>query len=308
MAALSMVGFAPLKAVASELPNLMIMGEDYDADAIPRDSRVFNRVLNELAERLNMDGFDVYDEVAVSLNDFAQNRVGRSDAELIDIARAATRPPIDIVIIFEIYASAERLDYTTKVRTRLSGRLLDVHSGRRMGNFEISSPRNFRAPVNCNRECIIETVGNNARLLAAELGDVLVAKLDDEVSYGSSSKEDDFAGDDQKQAGLRDGCTGRVRDVFLNFENFSEQEMLDMEDVILAKFSCYVDHRPATSFGKNHAYVFKTRLEHAKMRRNLARALEFLGMNGRVRYQGNEYTVIKVNKRRSRYYNDGDRW
>lgn len=140
LAIFTLFGMRLPAAQAAELPYLMIMGEDGDMDAVPRDSRVFRRVLNELSETMNMDGFDVYDETAVTLDDFAQGRSRRSDAELIDIARAVKRPPIDIIILFEIYASAERLDYTTKVRTRLSGRLLDVHSGRRLGNFEIASP------------------------------------------------------------------------------------------------------------------------------------------------------------------------
>ncbi|WP_051609911.1 hypothetical protein [Terasakiella pusilla] len=306
--------FAPRHVLAAELPHLMVMGEDNDQDAIPRDSRVFRRVLNELAEELNNDGFDVYDETAVTLDDFAQGRVRRSDAELIDIARSVTRPPIDIVVLFEIYASAERLDYTTKVRTRLSGRLLDVHSGRRLGNFEVASPRNFRAPVDCNRECIIETVGNNARLLARDVADVLIQKLGDEVDYGNNTGNDfDNTADtgttsDLARRGNQAGCRGRVQDVYLNFQNFTEQEMLDMEDVILAKFSCYVDHRPASSQGRTHEYVYKTRLHTGKMKRNLVRALEYLGMSGRVSYQGKEFTVSKVNKRRNRYYNEGEKW
>lgn len=298
-------------AQAAELPNLMIMGEDYDRDAIPRDSRVFRRILNEVANTLNYDGFDVYDETAVTLDNFAQGRSRRSDAELIDIAQSITRPPIDIIVLIETYASAERLDHTTKIRTRLAGRLLDVHSGRRLGNFEISSPRNFRAPVNCNRECIMETVGDNAKLLARDVSDVLVQRLADEVDYGY---DDDRYDDNYDNAGqtsrtrVNDGCRGRVQEVFLRFEGFSEQEMLDMEDVILAKFSCYVDHRPSFSQGRSHEYAYKTRLHTGKMRRNLVRALEYLGMSGRVRYQGKEFTVAKVNKRRSRYYEDGNKW
>lgn len=304
-------------AQAAELPNLMIMGEDGDLDAIPRDSRVFRRVLNEIAEAMNNDGFDVYDETAVTLNDFQQGRTRRADEELIDIARSVTRPPIDVVVLFEIYASAERLDYTTKVRTRLSGRLLDVHSGRRMGNFEISSPRNFRAPVNCNRECILETVGANARLLARDVADVLLQKLGDEVDYGNDNSSYNKGGSgsyssgstsDLARSGDMDGCRGRAQDLYLIFENFSEQEMLDMEDVILAKFSCYLDHRPSISQGGSHEYLYKTRLHTGKMKRNLIRALEYLGMSGRVRYQGKEFTISKVNKRRSRYYNDGNKW
>lgn len=315
---LAICGLRTPDAQAAELPYLMIMGEDGDLDSIPRDSRVFRRVLNELSETMNMDGFDVYDETAVTLDDYAQGRSRRSDAELIDIARSVTRPPIDIVVLFDIYASAERLNYTTKVRTRLSGRLLDVHSGRRLGNFEVASPRNFRAPVNCNRECILETVGNNARLLARDVADVLVQKLGDEFDYGYNDDGYDKGYNDnaQGQGSTADmvryrgakNCRGRTQDIFLNFRNFTEQEMLDMEDVILAKFSCYIDHRPAATHGRTHEYVYKTRLHTGKLKRNLIRAMEYLGMTGRVNYQGKEFTISKVNKRRSRYYNDGNKW
>jgi hypothetical protein len=300
-------------AHSAELPYLMIMGEDSDLDSIPRDSRVFRRVLNEVSNTLNNDGFDVYDETAVTLDGFAQGRSRRSDAELIDIARAVKRPPIDVIVLFEIYASAEKLDYTTKVRTRIAGRLLDVHSGRRMGNFEIASPRNFRAPVDCNRECIIETVGDNAKLLARDLADVLTQKLADEVDYGYEDQGSDFDDDGYTRTGSANtrssnGCRGRAQDIFLNFENFTEQEMLDMEDVILAKFSCYLDHRPSSSLGRTHEYVYKTRLHTNKLKRNLIRAMEYLGMPGRVRYTGKEFTITKMNKRRSRYYEDGNKW
>lgn len=304
--------FAPLTAKAAELPYLLIMGEDNDLDSVPRDSRVFRRVQNEIANALNNDGFDVIDETAASLDNFSQSRTRRSDAELIDIARSLRRPPIDVAVLFEIYASAERLDYTTKVRTRITGRLLDVHSGRRMGNFEVSSPRNFRAPADCNRECIMETVGDNAKLLARDLSDVLVQRLADEVDYGYDKGDDDFEkGTQTAQSGSSrndPSCRGRTQDVFLRFDNFTEQEMLDMEDVILAKFSCYVDHRPAGSQGKTHEYVYKTRLHTGKMKRNLVRALDYLGMPGNVRYGGKEFIVTKINKRRSRYYEDGNKW
>jgi hypothetical protein len=69
-----------------------------------------------------------------------------------------------------------------------------------------------------------------------------------------------------------------------------------------------VDHRPASSQGRTHEYVYKTRLHTGKMKRNLVRALEYLGMSGRVSYQGKEFTVSKVNKRRNRYYNEGEKW
>ena len=177
----------PGSVSALEKPNILIMGEDADTDTVPRNGRVFNRVLNALSNQLHDNGFNVYDETAVTLPFAAQGRVRRTDAEIIDIARSVDRPPIDVVVIFQIYASAEELSYLTKVRTRITGRVLLVTSGQRLGNFEVESPQEWAAPVDCPRECILEFVGANAKILAQDLGNVLVRKIsplfkDSEVS------------------------------------------------------------------------------------------------------------------------------
>ena len=67
-------------SIAAEKPNIMIMGDDADRDTVPRNSRVFRRVLDALSNQLNEEGFDVYDETAVTLDDFAQGRTRRTDA------------------------------------------------------------------------------------------------------------------------------------------------------------------------------------------------------------------------------------
>ncbi len=83
----------PAASQAAEKPNILIMGEDADQDTVPRNSRVFRRVLDGLANQLHDEGFDVFDETAVSLDDFAQGRVRRTDAEIIDVAKSIKRPP-----------------------------------------------------------------------------------------------------------------------------------------------------------------------------------------------------------------------
>ena len=121
LAAAVLLCAAPMAWAQSSGPNLLIMGEDADEDTVPRNSRVFNRVLNALAEQVNEMGFNLYDETAITLDNFAQGRVRRTDAELIDIARSVRQPPIDVVMMFAIYASAEKLSYTTKIRARIDG-------------------------------------------------------------------------------------------------------------------------------------------------------------------------------------------
>ena len=164
-------------AGGGDQPNILILGEDADPDSVPWSNRVFKRVRDALANELNDRGFNVYDETAVTAG-FGQGRNRRSSAEIIDIARSVKRPPIDVAVIFAIHASAERLRHTTKIRTRITGRLLNVKSGGRLGNFEVELPRSDNAPAECNRACVLEAVGRNARVMGMDLGAVLAAKLD----------------------------------------------------------------------------------------------------------------------------------
>ncbi|MEO0579390.1 MAG: hypothetical protein AAFZ58_11940, partial [Pseudomonadota bacterium] len=173
---LAFATLASLPAAAGEKPNVLIMGEDFDKDTVPRDSRIFGRVLSAVSNQLGDDGFDVFDETAITVGDFKQGRKRRSDAEMIDIARSIDRPPIDIVVFFSIYASAEDTGYATKIFTRIEGRLLDVRAGRQLGNFEVDSPRSWQATSPCTRECILEAIGDASKTLANDLGDVLSEK------------------------------------------------------------------------------------------------------------------------------------
>ena len=129
----------PDVVTAADKPNVIIFGDDADKDTIPRKNRIFNRVINALSNQLNEQGIDVFDETAITLDKgFVQGRTRRTDAEIIDISRLVTRPPIDVAVIFQIYASAKQLSYITKIKTRISGRLLAVKTGQKLGNFEVN--------------------------------------------------------------------------------------------------------------------------------------------------------------------------
>jgi len=293
---------APGAAKAADKPNLLVMGEDADEDTVPRDSRVFKRVINELQNQLNNEGYNVFDETAITLDGYVQGRVRRTDAEIIDIARSITRPPIDVATIFIIYASAEALDYTTKIHTRLEGRLLNVQTGRSMGNFEVESPSTWRAPVNCTRECILETVGGHARELAMSLGDVLVQKLTNEVTGGAAtymppSGPAPIGGPIGGSVGGGSQNPGYVTQYVLTFENFTTREMLDWEDY-LRIFSGYRNHRVSEDTGMVHSIWYESTIDDAKLHRNLQKAADKLGADVRITKDRNEYKVQKIGLRK----------
>ena len=270
---------------AAEKPNIVIMGEDADRDTVPRNSRVFRRVLDALSNQLNEEGFDVFDETAVTLDDFAQGRSRRTDAEIIDIARLAKRPPLDVAVIFQIYASAAQLSYTTKVKTRITGRLLAVKSGQRLGNFEVDSPREWVAPAKCPRECILEVVGTKSRILANDLGAVLTEKLAHLAARGT--------GDD----GLEQG--GIPRAYSLVFDGFNEADINDIEEYLVV-FSGYKRHRPTFSSPRRHEIWYESDISSGRLNRNLKKMLDRLDLRGAVTFSGNSYTVKKITFRKRR--------
>jgi len=283
----------PNTSYALQGPNILVVGEDADKDTIPRNSRVFRRVLDALSNQLYDQGFDVFDETAITSDTMAQGRVRRTDAELIDIARTITRPPIDVIVMFQIFVSAKELSYTTKVKTRVSGRLLHARSGQRFGNFEVISPREWNAPVDCSRECILEIVGKYARILASDVGSVLAEKLEDAV--GGS----DIADGGTTRAGVADKFT-------LVFEGFSLDDILDIEEYLVV-FRGYESHRPIYSSIRRFEFWYVADISSSRLQRNLNKLLKELNMSGRVSFSGDEYTVTKISKRKRRKIK-GDDW
>ena len=276
----------PTSSNAAEKPNILIMGEDTDKDTVPRKSRVFNRVLDALSNELHNEGFNVYDEVAVTVDDFTQGRTRRSDAEIIDVARSVKKVPIDVSVIFAIYASAERLSYTTKIRSRITGRLLNVKSGQRMGNFEVELPQVDNAPKDCDRECILEVVGKNSKILAHDLGAVLSEKLASMVQTTNSNASPTTSSDEAMATGYS-----------LVFSGFTSEDIDGAEEYIVA-FSGYKHHRPVRVSKRNAEYWYESSSDEARLNRNMRKMLERLGISGRITFAGNTFTVQKIGMRK----------
>lgn len=272
---------AATPAVAGDNPNLLVMGEDGDKDTVPRSSRVFKRVLDALNEEMHNAGFNMFDETAVTLGDFAQGRSRRSDAEIIDVAKSIRRPPIDVAVIFQIYASAKPLDYTTKIRVRISGRMLNVKTGQRLGNFEVDTPDNTVAEPKCNRECILEVVGKNSKMIAADLGAVLAEKLD----WMVAGEGQGGSGESQLPMAYN-----------LIFSGFTPDDMLSIEEYLVI-FSGYTSHRPVYSSHRRAEIWYESSIKSAKLDRNLKKMLAELDLRGMVQFAGNTYTIKKIARR-----------
>lgn len=276
----------PVPVNAADKPNILVMGEDADLDTVPCTSRVFKRVRAAVVNQLHDEGFNVYDETAVTLDDFAQGRCRRTDAEIVDVARKVQRPPIDVIAVFTIFGSKKQLSYTTNVKTRIEGRLLNVKSGQNLGNFEVDSPKEWVAPVKCDRECILEVIGTNAKTLAGDLGAALGIKLNAMLTDGGSSSAN----------AARSSGKGLATAYTLKFDGFTPDNISSVEEYMVA-FSGYKHHRTVTCGLRNCEYWYETESDNARLNRNLRMMLDRLGIKGRVQFSGNIFTVQKISTR-----------
>ncbi len=267
---------------AADRPNVLVFTEDSDDDTVPRDSRVNKRVLRAVESQLDDMGIDVYDETAVTLDQgFAQGRTRRTDAEIIDVSRAVQRPPIDVAVIYSIYSSARKTAAMTKVRTRIEGRMLQVNTGRFLGSFEVETPKEWTAPAKCNRECILETIGEDARIIGNDLGAVLAEKLAWMVDGGGS---------------LQAGGAGLPMAYTLEFDGFTPEEMLAVEEYLVI-FSGYESHRPIYSSQRRAEIWYESSIKSGKLTRNLNRMLAELDLRGMVQFSGNTVKIQKITLR-----------
>ncbi len=267
---------------AGDKPNILVLNEDYDDDAVPASSRIHKRVLRAIDNQLGDMGLATYDETTVGLDQgFAQGRVRRSDAEIIDIARSISRPPIDVAVIYTIYASLKQKPHISKVKVRIEGRMLNVKTGRNLGSFEVKTPKEWTAPAQCNRECVLEIVGDDSRIIANDLGAVLGEKL----SWLVKSDHDVAA-----------GGGGFPMAYTLEFDDFSPAEMMEIEEYLVI-FSGYKTHRPIYSGARRAEIWYESSIKSAKLTRNLNKMLAQLDLRGLVQFSGNTVKIDKITLR-----------
>jgi hypothetical protein len=272
-------------AMATDLPRVMIVGEDVDRDTIPRDSRVFKRVLNAISNTMLNEGFDVKDEAALSHETHVQGRTRRTDAELIQIAKDLG---IDVLAIFSIYPNGKTNANSVRVTARVEGRLLDVHSSSRLGNFEEEPQQYQLVPAPYSRNDILEAVGKLSKIVGRDVGAVLAQRL----------------GNYTDQSG------GRLQEWELVFDNFTPEQVMNIEDYLII-FSGYDSHRPkpnGMNTSSHHEFLYRSSIDSAKLKRNMYKMLKKLNMNARVSMAHNQVKVVRTNHVKQRRKKDISEW
>lgn len=297
------------KVLAGEQPNLLVVGEDADEDTVPRNSRVFNRVLQALQSEMGQLGFRVYDETAVSMGITNPGRVRRVDAEVISVAQRVQTPPIDAVVIFQIYASVQRNTYADimDLNIRIPGRMLQVQTGLGLGNFEVAyGPRDLPPlPPNCNRECALEHIGGQAKQIAHDVGAVLAQKL---ATLSPARPATTFnpatapapidvvptaPAPIAAPSGPPSDCTGMTTGYTIVLRGFESQEVLRIQEYLTA-FKGYDHYRPIRSQMRYAEYWYESCADAARLERNMQMMMDQMGLQARVSTRANRFELDKI--------------
>jgi hypothetical protein len=287
--------------VAPHSPNVMIVGEDADKDTLPRFNRNFNRILRAVADRLIARGFKVYDETLLTMDILPQGGVRRELPELLETARYAGQKvgvPIDIVVVFQVYPSVRKLERvrdTFKPFVRIAGRMIKVRSGQDLGGYEFGPDIDFPIlPASCvlgdpPNECLHESFGNEARLIADAVGDALATKL---AAYmiPADPGVPAVAGPGPAGGPVCDGMNGE--EYVLRFRDFDGPELNRVEEAFVS-FACYQHHRVLRSQPGLTEYSYETRADQSRVTRGLRRTLEYMNLPGTVSFTGNTVIVEK---------------
>jgi hypothetical protein len=252
-------------SLAADSVNLLIMIEDADKDSVPRNSRINKRVHDSVSQQLNHIA-DVYDETSMTLNDFKRGRVRRTDSELLDIARSITRPPIDIIVVLNTYASINTSEYAKKARARVAGRLINAKSGQFLDSFEVQSPRSWTIPYDCDRQtCMLEEMADEAKVLGDELGLILAEKLNWLLNGGAT-------------------------------DNNYDQAAKKIDEYLLV-FSGYISHRPTQQRYTRTTLLYRSTINSAKLSRNMHKLLDELNMRATINFEGNSFRLKRITLR-----------
>lgn len=268
---------------AADSVNLLIMIEDSDKNSVPHNSPINKRIHASISQQLNHI-VDVYDETSLTLNQVKQNHLRHTDAELLDIARSVIRPPIDIILVFSTYASINTSEYTKQARARIEGRLLNAISGKFLDNFEVQSPRSWSIPFACDSQtCMLEELGDEAKVLGDELGLILAEKLNWLINGESPDNNVTTVSE-------------LVNDFYLEFDGFSAQDVARIEEYLLL-FSGYVSHRPTQQRYTRTTLLYRSTIGTAKLSRNILKLLEELNMRASINFASNTFNVKRITLR-----------
>lgn len=162
---------------------VVVTGEDSDKNSTVRTSEVFKRVISQLQESMARSGYEVIDEDMLGVRLGFSFNSRRPKTELVETLMLANQTEDATVrsrlaVVFAIFPQIKTMSVSRKLEVRIRGDIYDLESMRALATFEYKNKKAILVPKdNCDSLCVEEKLGENAREVARELGDVIVQKL-----------------------------------------------------------------------------------------------------------------------------------
>ena len=334
LATVAAVSFAPaMDAYAQATVKMMVMQEDSDPESLARDNRIqrevlseFQRVLNapdyaRITQQLGLDGLDVYDETAQTMNAIGNvDKARRTDQELIAIVRNLPDVDMDVALLYTLYAKAVDNPYADfqTLQTSINYRVINVPDGRILGTDTVRTDLEGIPFTGCaanlsgtaaDPHCVKEFVAEHAGRIAADASNKIAIELASLLgaSYGTGSTQgmiDQSSVDvgivDEKVAAVQPPvasapigqCPAAIpRTYNITFSGVESQEMSAIEEY-LDSFACAMELNAKDSSFTQITYEYKTRADQQRLVRNLRMMGELMGHISEVRTQGSNEIVV----------------
>lgn len=255
-------------ATAEGPVRVLVLGEDRDADTVPRSDPAFRRVLTELQAAMARRGFRVVDEDAVAAGLGWRRAEGRDRLDLMEAARLANASErasdrVRAAVLFRIEGTVTDLAYTTRVELHLSGEIVDAVSNRFLGGFDLP-PETVSTAGRCPAySCASQAVAERARDLATELGAVLARKLAHLAPTGPA-----------------DHGTATLEGVYtVTLRNLDPGDAMAVVDVMTGEFPGYRSHALIRGGGALSRYEYVSTADPATLQRWLTLLLVDMGLD-----------------------------
>ena len=318
----------PTSAFAAATVKVLIAQEDWDKHSLKRNSRIQNAVLNTFSQTLHapaynqymkkygISGMDVYDETAVSLNFYKQDRVRRQDEELISLARSIKNPTIDVLALYTIYARAVKDPYTkvAKLQMSFNYRALDVKSGRYLGGDNLDIDVSGVPFTGCaaglggkhpDKHCVAEFVSQHAEKLARDAGNKLALQLAALLgsAYGTESAptvQAPYVPSDKGGAPVAvakpyggPACANIPTTYSIVFRGF-DQRQVNFIEANMSHWKCVLDLDTSESSFSEIRYEYKTRADQQRILRNIRIMTELLGVLAEPKTQRSNEIIVQA--------------
>ena len=173
------------QAFATDLPRVLIMGEDADPKTVPRDTDVFRQVLQAVTHTLSEKGFGITDEQLLPQTSRTQGRIQRNDTALI---QAAKQTDIDVLCIISVYPDVRSSSSDLKITARIEGRLLAVADGQSADQFQHRPTEAQPVPRPYNQQTLTQSMEKLSQVVGQAVGQMLASRLSDDRFQSAESR------------------------------------------------------------------------------------------------------------------------